>query len=233
MNQNGTSSMLVEMGWQGPVALDTPTSVPKENLLFLGSTWEPIFWVPNQFNFGRNAQNCLKLDARNEKRPGPCWWKQAMRDCIEMLLCVCVCVCQFVSSPHLTVKPRSSLPLIVLDYGLNSIWIRSSTSLFFPLSVLSCCVTIFRPFLWNRCMHMKQTPHTGWLFTPADSHSMTQSVKHTHTDRHTWQLMQLVPSGQLVSGTCAHTEHAGMHPHIRLLYSCILTVALSDLMGAL
>lgn len=36
--------------------------------------------------------------------------------------------------------------------------------------------------------HMKQTPHTCWLFTLADSRSMTQSVKHilrqTHTDTH-------------------------------------------------
>ncbi len=48
---------------QGPVEFDTPTSIPKENPPFLGSSWEPTFGVPNKFNFDENAPIGSKLGA--------------------------------------------------------------------------------------------------------------------------------------------------------------------------
>ncbi len=42
---------------QGPGELNTPTAVPKKNLLFLGSCWELTSWILSQFNCGGNAQN--------------------------------------------------------------------------------------------------------------------------------------------------------------------------------
>lgn len=57
----------------------------KKNLSFSGSSWEPTFWAPNQFIFGRHVQTDSKLGAGTGSEPVPCWWKRGMR-VLEILI---------------------------------------------------------------------------------------------------------------------------------------------------
>ncbi len=46
---------------QGPIELDMPTLVPKEDLLLFRFQLGSTFWVPNQVHFSGCAQNSSKL----------------------------------------------------------------------------------------------------------------------------------------------------------------------------
>ncbi len=85
---------MVENPPQEPGELDMPPTVPKENLLFLGSSWKSIFWSLNQFNCGGNTQNGSKLGAWTETEPVPRWWKCANRG-LNVLVCDTFSLCCF------------------------------------------------------------------------------------------------------------------------------------------
>lgn len=126
--------------------------------------------------------------------------------CVCVLACMCVSVC------------LSCWPIVWLSIpGVSALswywimgWTRSEcrvapvSRMLSPLSVLSGCVTLLRPSPWNRCMHMKETPHMLVVHTCWFSQYDTVSQTDTWTDSHRPHMAAHAGGSQWTTGQCAH-----------------------------
>lgn len=104
---------------------------------------------------------------------------------------------------HLTVNPRSARPLMILDYGLNSIWMLSSTKggLLLSLSFSAWCVSLFSVWPSEIDVFTWHHKHAGC------SHLLIRTVWHSQADTHTDAHDSSCTSFPVASQRCVFDHH--------------------------
>lgn len=104
---------------------------------------------------------------------------------------------------HLTVNPRSARPLMILDYGLNSIWMLSSTKggLLLSLSFSAWCVSLFSVWPSEIDVFTWHHKHAGC------SHLLIRTVWHSQADTRTDAHDSSCTSFPVASQRCVFDHH--------------------------